>query len=436
MPQQSSKKLFFTFFLVFVFLNAFFWMASAKITQAQDDSGKACPCGPVESAGNRNIRLQIAIPGITDTCTYKVKTIQNGTEGDIEKQCHYVASNLPAFIQKAYSFSIGLIAIMAVIMIMIGGVKWILAAGNPGSIGDAQKTITAAVSGLVLALLSYAILNTINPNLTNLQMTQPSQIKTIQQSTNWCIATNLIHPKLDSSLQGAPEDFKQWSGECGIEYEIKDTSDENGNLKRCWGNGGCTGKTICYQYADGVRPFCYDIEATCKKQDDEENESGRVEGKNGIYYLSKRTSGCDLVDAVLIEQNSNYVCSKRNDVGSADECVLGEQIFCPDGYMRVPCELSNKCSIKNKEGATEAVDCSGTFASYTRHLCIDEPRRAAKGAVGICCKKKGVEEYKCEYENTIPPIDNCHYYDSVGGRFQCEAAPASYGIYDKGCVWN
>ena len=163
----NSKKLFFTFFLVFVFLNAFFWVAGIKTTQAADTysetfSGYACPkgCSPApgsEGPDKRYIRLQIAIPGITDTCTYKVKTIQNGAEGDIEKQCHYVASNLPAFIQKAYSFSIGLIAIMAVIMIMIGGVKWILAAGNPGSIGDAQKTITAAVSGLVLALLSYAI---------------------------------------------------------------------------------------------------------------------------------------------------------------------------------------------------------------------------------------------------------------------------------------
>ena len=251
----KSKKLFFTFFLVFVFLNAFFWMASVKITQAQDDSGKACPCGPVESAGNRNIRLQIAIPGITDTCTYKVKTIQNGAEGDIEKQCHYVESNLPAFIQKAYSFSIGLIAIMAVIMIMIGGVKWILAAGNPGSIGDAQKTITAAVSGLVLALLSYAILNTINPNLTNLQMTNVQPVGRIEQSMHQCkyLADGSIVVReggaeftIIHDNTGALIDNSGWLA-CQTQYRIKDERFGTNEEKTCFGSFCDTG--VCLNVA-------------------------------------------------------------------------------------------------------------------------------------------------------------------------------------------
>jgi len=52
-------------------------------------------------------------------------------------------------------------------MIVIGGVQWLFAAGNPTRIGKAKETIVAAVLGLLLAFVSVGMLRIINPDLVN-----------------------------------------------------------------------------------------------------------------------------------------------------------------------------------------------------------------------------------------------------------------------------
>src|SRR3989338_8098402 len=54
---------------------------------------------------------------------------------------------------------------------MIGGVLWIVAGGNATRVGEAKAWIGAALTGLVLALTSYLILNTVNPALVNFKTT-------------------------------------------------------------------------------------------------------------------------------------------------------------------------------------------------------------------------------------------------------------------------
>ncbi|EKD76028.1 MAG: hypothetical protein ACD_43C00246G0001, partial [uncultured bacterium] len=77
-------------------------------------------------------------------------------------------TNIGEYIQLVYEFAVGLISIIAVVLIMIGGVRWIIAAGNESAIGEAREMITSAVLGLVIALLSYTILVFISPELLNI----------------------------------------------------------------------------------------------------------------------------------------------------------------------------------------------------------------------------------------------------------------------------
>lgn len=51
------------------------------------------------------------------------------------------------------------IAAVAVIMIILGGIKYVLSNGDSSQITSAKNTILYAVIGLVVALLSYAIVN-------------------------------------------------------------------------------------------------------------------------------------------------------------------------------------------------------------------------------------------------------------------------------------
>ncbi len=76
------------------------------------------------------------------------------------------SGSLGQYIIAIYNYGIGLVSVLAVVMIMFGGYKRIFAAGNAGAIGEANSTIISALVGLVLALGSFMLLNTINPALT------------------------------------------------------------------------------------------------------------------------------------------------------------------------------------------------------------------------------------------------------------------------------
>lgn len=65
---------------------------------------------------------------------------------------------LAKYIQVLYSYGIYLVGVLALIMLMVGGLFWILAGGNPQRITTAKNIIGGAVTGLLLGLCSYLIL--------------------------------------------------------------------------------------------------------------------------------------------------------------------------------------------------------------------------------------------------------------------------------------
>lgn len=65
-----------------------------------------------------------------------------------------------------YRFALGLIGISALIMLVFGGVVYMTAADSQDRVKQGQTFMRNAVFGLVLALLSYLILWTINPDIT------------------------------------------------------------------------------------------------------------------------------------------------------------------------------------------------------------------------------------------------------------------------------
>ncbi len=76
-------------------------------------------------------------------------------------------SGLATFLNYAFTITIGLVGILAVLMIIWGGVQYVSTDAWSGK-EDGKKKIQAALGGLILALSTYLILNTIDPNLTRL----------------------------------------------------------------------------------------------------------------------------------------------------------------------------------------------------------------------------------------------------------------------------
>ena len=69
------------------------------------------------------------------------------------------------YISALYQYGVGLAAVLAAVMIMVGGFIWLMSGGSPDKVGKAKDFIISALSGLFLALFSFMILNGINPRL-------------------------------------------------------------------------------------------------------------------------------------------------------------------------------------------------------------------------------------------------------------------------------
>lgn len=68
-----------------------------------------------------------------------------------------------------YRFFVAALAVIAIVMVMWGGFKRIMAAGSPEAVKSANETILGAITGVVIALLSYSLLSLVNPALVQLK---------------------------------------------------------------------------------------------------------------------------------------------------------------------------------------------------------------------------------------------------------------------------
>jgi len=95
-------------------------------------------------------------------------------------------ANIGEFIKSNYNMAISVAGILAVIMIVVAGVQWATSGGNSEMISSAKNRIGGALVGLLIAYLSYSILNIVNPNLVNLRLPQTWMIRPFKTGTQWC----------------------------------------------------------------------------------------------------------------------------------------------------------------------------------------------------------------------------------------------------------
>ena len=81
-------------------------------------------------------------------------------------------SGLPGYIKAILNAALVLIVLSALFMISVGGFLYLTSAGNTSRASTAKGIIFDAILGLILALVSYLILYTINPDLVLLRISQ------------------------------------------------------------------------------------------------------------------------------------------------------------------------------------------------------------------------------------------------------------------------
>ncbi|MEP6710462.1 MAG: MMCAP2_0565 family pilin-like conjugal transfer protein [Candidatus Saccharibacteria bacterium] len=71
--------------------------------------------------------------------------------------CKDTSSSVDPLIKTLINTLLYALGIIAVIVIVVGGIKFVTSDGDPGKIKSARETILYAVVGLVVAILAYAI---------------------------------------------------------------------------------------------------------------------------------------------------------------------------------------------------------------------------------------------------------------------------------------
>lgn len=128
------------------------------------------PAAETNNAAEKiNVALKIPLPFVPTNCFVED---EDGNPTATPAVC-----NLADYLKGVYRLLIGAGALFAVVMIIIAGYQWMLNGGSSGQVGDAKKRIWNASIGLVLALLSYVILNTISARLVALKL---PEIKPVQ----------------------------------------------------------------------------------------------------------------------------------------------------------------------------------------------------------------------------------------------------------------
>ena len=79
------------------------------------------------------------------------------------------ASDPASLVNAIYQYALGIAGTLAVVMIVYGGVKYVVTGGNGAAQKDAMDIIKSAVWGIVLLGGAFLILNTVNPTLTILK---------------------------------------------------------------------------------------------------------------------------------------------------------------------------------------------------------------------------------------------------------------------------
>lgn len=68
-------------------------------------------------------------------------------------------TDLTSLIQLILNILIGLVGVAAVIMLIIGGLRYVFSSGDEKGVKAAKDTILYAIIGIVVAVLAFAIVN-------------------------------------------------------------------------------------------------------------------------------------------------------------------------------------------------------------------------------------------------------------------------------------
>lgn len=165
--------------VLFLFLPA---IASAKTSGQKAEQGQGCrtsSLGIISDICEKGLICQIEAgalsecgSGLNELCNGVCRSITGaeskyglGTESGFTNTSIGQTSDLKGTIANIVNIVLGFLGIVAVVIILIGGFKWMTSSGNEDQIADAKKYIVNGIIGLVIVFASWAAASFVISNL-------------------------------------------------------------------------------------------------------------------------------------------------------------------------------------------------------------------------------------------------------------------------------
>lgn len=226
--------------------------------------------------------------------------------------------SLPDFVNYIYRFAIGSAGFLAVMMLIIGGIKLMTSAGNPQKLENAKKQIQNSILGLATTLFSFFIISYINPDLLILR-----ELPVQELSKNFSI---------DDAIKNWKEDHKLARG------------------------GKTTNLRIGAVYDAGKQIDCYKVMALIDpdKEETEEDQKERylVRGDQEAQCGGPVSMTSDTDPILDGNKNHIYCCNwdyslfskLEEDYGDEEPKYVGEEEFIQAVKAESICEIGNSCT--------------------------------------------------------------------------------------------
>jgi len=336
--------------------------------------------------------LLLSAPVLVDAVNFTPNVTIPGSEFKANATTTVTGTLLGRYINAWYKFGVGIAGILAVLMIAYGGVVWLFSGGASEKISHAKELIAGAVIGLLLALGSYLILNTINPALVNLEidslipvseislsgvckdLSADSKFKCIRTDSTGCDARDDV---LNNRKNAQGEDVggvAKNETECGKVYQY-------GSGQTCQGFSGCGNDSMCavellttlrtavYQKDQPLR--CIETEEVCERISD--NVTGFLNLSDGqmacnTQNIPSELGGCLWIDTpvgndgcVFFSQpDLKEYCQGKDSCASYDHDAIRLSTHIDAFCINDICSVYNnrtKLSCKVNPDANDTKDC-------------------------------------------------------------------------------
>ena len=276
-------------------------------------------------AAEEEIKLQLQIPlgGLSEM------TISGTSIGD--------------YIKAVFTFASSAVVVLAIVMIIVGGIRWILSGGDSGKIGQAKSTIIKALLGLFIAIFAVFILQTVSPGTVTFQPISPPE----KIAGQYCCRVTkdgkfAYEFKTQSECNsitggGSKVDTKFCQGE--IEpFNLAQICGGNDSLARCFAEQCNTGSAaryapllgyLCKDPAlpncckrQGALPVCTAANASsvCNAFEYCGSSSGGTGAGDTGYCLPKRPNGRNCMEKILGTTTGDIARGGPNEVCLSGHC--------------------------------------------------------------------------------------------------------------------